>query len=364
MAYTWSENGWTAAPPSISPRRVYTPSANRSYYSRAVNAARAAISSEVPQVRFDGGYILRFPAGQVIRLLDLILYGVRSSIEIARALATPTQHPNLLGARVWRLSGDGTLFSPYFSTPWPNRVIQASRITISKDPIGAGVHAIHLPYIHALQDDALDALLDIARHAIYVRGYWRPEYVWGIVRPYGRMVMGSLGWRSEFCEIIALATTSPSDLALVSARYPDIPVVLITNEGCNLDIGYSTYEDVVALLSSSNARYRSGLLCEDHLLQVLADARDHEYGLRVGLLPRRCQTIQECARKEVTCIFSSRDSRGDFRVWIARRPVLCDRPMDTAFPTMIKDPTTWASTCLDCPLLCANDVDQLLNGRV
>lgn len=128
-------------------------------------------------------------------------------------LQSPKPHPELWGLRYWSFDGQTFLVSPMRNTPWLSNILQAHALDESSVVEGrSGIHALHAPHAPTLHES-----LCAGCYILATRDYLCP--VWGLVRPYGRTVIGPLGWRAEFAQIVALMTKDPRCLPVLAAHY-------------------------------------------------------------------------------------------------------------------------------------------------
>lgn len=141
--------------------------------------------------------------------------------RIRRHLQSPQPHPELWGLRSW--SFDGQVLRSYTrGTPWPTPILQAHDLDTSSIVEGrAGIHAFH-----ALSASTTYQALYAGAYVLATRGYF--HIVWGLVRPYGKIVLGTNGWRSEFAQIMALMTLDSRLPSVLSERY-EVPCFLFPN---------------------------------------------------------------------------------------------------------------------------------------
>lgn len=143
---------------------------------------------------------------------------VRETIE--RLLPAP--RPDCLAVRYWHVLPGGVLESPVMGVSWASSVLCADRYNpdIEKTDGAAGIHALHPPRLaRAVKPESREEILRASWDML--DRYRRPSAYMaaGLVRPYGRVVVGTLGLRAERMEILALLADAPGTARALRTRY-------------------------------------------------------------------------------------------------------------------------------------------------
>jgi hypothetical protein len=127
-----------------------------------------------------------------------------------RAIAPSPDAPDTLGWRGWRWDGQ-FLISPVQGTPWHDATMRVVEWADSAAVRGvAGIHARRLP-CHWRRADP--AATEIGRCNVH-----------GIVERFGRYVLGTEGWRSEWVVIRELMAPDTETALTLMQRYPEVKV--------------------------------------------------------------------------------------------------------------------------------------------
>jgi hypothetical protein len=139
-----------------------------------------------------------------------------------RAMEIDTHAPDILGWRGWNWQR-GVLMSPLRRTPWHDATLKAEQWSDEQAVRGeAGIHARRMP-----------------KDWLRVDGRWFPEIgrcdVHGIVERFGRYVLGSEGWRSEWVVIRELMAPDTATALALMQRYLDVKVHIREQEKVDED---------------------------------------------------------------------------------------------------------------------------------